>query len=129
MHDFRYRRPALQQIVRALLEGEPGAGQRLAERARLSIGAVEDGDISQGEAMRGVPSARPVSGNGTTTRRAAGRWPLRSGGLALLITGLVDGDGGRARARPRPPRSSVSAAERRTRPGTRWTARWPGAHR
>ena len=94
-HDLRHRRPALQQVVRALLEREPGPGQCLAERAGLSVGAVEDGDVGQGEPLRGVPVGPPgVEG----MERRPAKQPVDRrcdpGRLALLVTGLVNGDGG-----------------------------------
>ena len=52
---------AFQQVVRALLEWQPGAGHGLTERLRLRIGAVEHRDVRQPEAfVAGIPGAAGV---------------------------------------------------------------------
>ena len=77
-----------QPVVRALLERHAGPAQRLGQRPRLGVGAVEHGDVGERQAVLGpaVGPARvqrqergaaqqPVDRTGPRTRPRPGRWP------------------------------------------------------
>ena len=106
-----------EQVVRALLERQPGPGQGLAERGRPgrrcgTAPRCRPGSARRGRARR--PGRCPASG--TRRRRAARRSRRDPGRLGVLVGGLVRGD-----AALRPAAFGRHAALRTCRrgPGTR----------
>ena len=91
--DLGYPGPALQQVVRALLEREPGPGQGLPQRSGLRVGPVQHCDVGQAEPVMAMP--RGAAGVQRVERRAAEQ-PLDltgdPGGLGALVCGLVPAD-------------------------------------
>ena len=92
-HDVAHPGPAGEQVVGALLVRQPGPGQRLAERAGLGVGAVQDGDVRQPELAVPVPvgpaAVQAVEGGAAEQLVDRGGDP---GGLGVLVGRLVEGD-------------------------------------